>query len=250
MTKQNGSKGEVPAETIKSSKGKDKGAAGRNWKAEGQSVAKQLIDLEINVEESRWNLLMKEVDALANNKPSIDAFMEGFGQVYIEKYGKDIAKTRKSEVKAIIEASYIDKAKLEACTGGWHKRVELARQIRPSKGTGKGETVKVKLTAKQADTALEYAKEADASQAASIAYSALNRLGSLSDTGLFLVNAGIATVDRIKSSDPEVKVLCEQILGLFDQIAAALKAKDAKTEEGKKMAEEQSATGNKMLKAA
>lgn len=250
MTKQNGSKGEVPAETIKASKGKDKGAAGRNWKAEGQTVAKQFIDLETSADATRWNVLMQEAEALANNKPSIDSFLEGFGQVYIEKYGKDTAKARKSEVKAIIEACYIDKAKLEACVGGWHKRVELARQIRPSKGTGKGETVKVKLTAKQADSAIAHAKEADASQATSIAYAALTRIGSLPNTGLLLVNTGIATINRIKSDDKVIQGYCNQVLELLDKIAAAFKAEGEKVEEGKNMAEEQSAAGNKMLKAA
>lgn len=237
------------AETIRTAKGKDKASAGRNWKAEGATIAEKFIALEANTDSTRWNLLMGECDALANNKPSIEAFLEGFGEAYVKHYNKDVAKVRKSEVKVIIEAFYIDRAKMEAAPG-WHKRVEMARQIRPSKGTGKGATTKDKLTPRQADQAKELVEVADLSQANTLAYSAITRIGQLPEANLILVNTSRAALGRLKTEDKVIRQYCEEVLALLDKIAEAVKAVGAKVEEGKNMAEEQSKAGNKMLKAA
>lgn len=241
---------QVPAEHIKAGEEKAHVSAGRDWKAEGMSVASQFIQLESSTDSSRWELIHKECEALANNAPSVTAFLDGFGSVYVEKYGKDTAKVRKSEVRALIEAYYIDKDKLVAFTGNWHKRVELAREIRPAKPGGKGKVEKDSITPKQAETATELTKAADAGQAATIAYAAVQRISGIKGGSLFLVNTCRAAVSRIKTDDKGIESLCQQVVELLDKIADGIKAKDDTIEQGKQMAEDQSKAGNKMLKAA
>lgn len=241
---------QVPAEHIKAGAVKVNVPAGKDWKAEGKGVAQAFIEAEQGADQTRWTLLMRECEALSGNEPSVNAFLEGFGQVYVEKYGKDTAKVRKSEVRAVIEAYSINKEQVTNLAGTWHKRVEQSRAIRPSKGNGKGKTEKTSLTPKQAEHAAELATVADAGQAATIAYKAVQRISGIQGGELFLVNTCRASVARIKTADKVIEGMCQQVVELLDKIAEAFKAQTEKAEEGKQMAEEQSKAGNKMLKAA
>lgn len=246
--------GEMNPADIRKADGKDKAQAGNSWKAEGMQVAAQFMAAEGSASATKWKLAQSEAEKMAGNKDSIDAFLDGFAMQYSEIQGKDVAKVRKSELRAVIEAWYVDSVKLSGFVGEWNDRVKFARELRGHKVGGKAETVKVKLTDVQQGKVLGQVDEADGGQAYAIAYRAIQRMGQkhAGDDGsnLVLVNACIASIDRIRTTDAATLGMVEEVKVILNRLADSFKVKSQVAEKGKELAEEQAQQGSKQLKKA